>query len=117
METIITRVGYCPHCNEAMRPHYDSQFAVVGKTGRYHIYIANSLGRIGFVPHFYKLIKVIGQNVVYEKSCAMHGCGTDIYFDNEKQNYQFYIQGYERGIMDLTSWNALVQYHDDGYFI
>lgn len=119
METIITRVGFCKDCEKDMRPHYDSLFAVIGKTNHYHIYKSNSLGRIGFVPHFYKLIKVIGQNVVYEKCCGMHSCGVDIYFSHDIQDYQFamYRDKWVRGMMDLVSWNALVKYKDDEYFI
>lgn len=118
-QTIISRVGHCAFCEKAGRPHYDSTFAVIGRTGQYHMYIANRIGKIGYTPHFYRLIKTIGQNVVYEKSCAMHGCGVDIYFDNEVQDYQFilYEDSWQRGIMELKDWNALVQYKDPDYFI
>lgn len=117
MHTIITRVGFCERCSRNSNPRSGLFYVVHGDTG-WHVYKSTSLGKIGFVPTNYKLIKVIGQNVVYEKLCSIHNCGVYVYYDNIKQNYQFDQLNWQRGMLSITTWNALQQYkHDKDYYL
>lgn len=117
MSTIICRVGFCSQCYKAQRPRTDNFFVVHGTTG-WHVMLAQHLGNPGFVPTLYRLVKVIGENVVYEKLCSMHDCGTDVYYHSTSQEYRFDLGEWERGMMTLETWNALVQYkHDTDYHI
>lgn len=115
--TTITRVGFCEACFKAQRPRTDNFFVARGTNG-WHIMQAKRIGNIGYTPHLYRLIKVIGENVVYEKMCTMHSCGTDIYYDSLSQNYKFLLGKWERGMMTLSDWNSLQKYkHDKDYQI
>lgn len=113
METIITRVGFCDNCCKNRNPRTGIFFVVMGTTG-WHILKSKAMGKIGFVPMNYKLIKTIGENVVYEKLCSIHDCGMEVFYDSNRQSYQF-IQGkWGRGVMSVKTWNALQQYKHDG---
>lgn len=112
---IITRVGFCPLCERSRNPKGGQKFLAFGSTSNaYHVYEADHNGRIGFTPHIYKLEKVLGENVVILKACAMAGCGVDI--DKSKQGDFYYVKTWEREIWTLEKWNALVLYkHDSDY--
>lgn len=115
--TIITRVGFCEACFKAQRPRTDNFFVAMGKNG-WHIMQAKHIGNIGFTPHLYKLIKSIGQNIIYEKMCSMHDCGTEVYWSQQHQNYRFDLGSWEKGMMLLSDWNSLQKYkHDEDYQI
>lgn len=112
---IITRVGWCLDCFKAERPRTDNFFVARGTNG-WHVMKANHIGNLGYTPHLYRSIKIIGENVVYEKMCAMHSCGTDIYYDSLSQNYKFVLGKWERGMMTLSDWNSLQHYKHDPQF-
>ena len=115
--TVIARVGFCEQCFINQHPRTGIFFVVAGKKG-WHIYKAQAMGKIGYVPTNYRLIKSIGENIVYEKICGIHGCGVNVYFDNSQQMYRFDFLNWQRGIMDNKSWNALVTYkRDEDYLI
>lgn len=117
-KTILTRPGWCEECSKKERPRINDQFIVMGSRG-WHMYIAEFNRPPGFTPHLYKLVKVIGENVVYEYLCCMHNCGCDIYYDQQKQGYQFQLHDsqWKRGILPIKDWNALQQYFDSDYWI
>lgn len=114
MDTIITRVGFCPKCYKAERPRTDNFFVVMGNSG-WHIMKAAHIGNIGFTPHIYKVVKVDQdrKNVIYQKICSMHDCGTEVYWSTSQNAYQFHIDKGEREIMTIENWNALVMYKRD----
>ena len=115
---MISRVGYCVRCAKERRPITDQKFVVVGTN--FHIYSASHIGMFGYTPHFYRLLKVIGNNVKYERLCGMEDCGTIVWWDSQNQKWKFNLQNYlwETGLMPLVSWNGLVLYkHDTDYEI
>ena len=114
MSTKITRVGWCSACYKAGRPHYDNFFVAWGSHG-WHVMLAKRMGRAGFTPHIYRLIKVIGENVIYESICAMHDCGVEVFHVPAKNSYNFRLGEWERGMMELKQWNNLVLLKDTGY--
>ena len=115
--TTLTRCGFCEACYKAHRPTLKDPFAVIGNTGTYHIYLAENANNVGITPHFYRLIKVIGENVVVESLCAMHGCG--IHVDTTRPQWIFYFnkEKWQRSIITLEQWNSLVKFRDSGYQI
>lgn len=113
----MTRVGWCSHCYKAQRPRTDNLFVAKGTNG-WHVMKANHIGNIGYTPHLYKLIKAIGENVVYESMCAMHDCGVEVFFVPSTDRYNFRLGEWQRGMMTLKTWNSLQQYkHDPDYEI
>jgi len=114
---MICRVGFCPHCKERRRPKTDDAFVAIGAKGDYHVYYADHNGELGFVPHIYELLKVIGENVIYRKICTMHDCGTEIDLRYIPPPFVFKKEAWERGMMTITSWNALQQLKETGYRI
>lgn len=119
MATIISRVGFCDSCCKNQNPRTGIYYVVMGATNGWHIYKAQNMTRfIGYVPMNYKLIKVIGENVIYEKLCSIHGCGMDVYWEPSQQCYKFDQGKWERGMMTLNQWNCLQQIkHDEQYEI
>lgn len=118
--TMISRVGFCDRCAKEQRPKTDQCFVVVGKN--FHVLFADHIGHFGYTPHFYRLIKTIGNGdrVKYERLCGMEGCGTIVWWDQANQKYKFKMNDYlwEPGIMKLSDWNSLVLYkHDYDYEI
>lgn len=117
MSTIITRVGWCSKCYKAQRPRTDNFFVTMGTTG-WHVMLAKHIGNIGFVPTLYKLIKTVGQNVIFEQLCSMHECGVEVYYVPSTDKYNFRLGEWKRGMMELKTWNSLQQYkHDTDYEI
>ncbi len=118
--TIICRTGFCLDCARANRPLYGQLFLVLGSHG-YHVYEVEYTHRFkGFVPMFYKLIKPIGQNIIYERLCCMGKCAITLVWNTttKKMDFGFDNTKWKRGIMTLESWNALVQYRrDNDYFV
>lgn len=115
---MISRVGWCQRCQREMRPKTGHHFVVAGAKA-FHVYQAEHTVYNGFVPYFYKLVKSIGENVVYERLCGIHECGVEVYWDSQNYKYKFVMKEHlwERGIMPLTTWNALVMFKPSGYEI
>lgn len=109
---VISRVGYCDKCAKAERPRHDSFFVVCGSHG-WHVYRSKGIGKPGYVPTLYRLIKAIGENIVYEKQCSMHDCSVEIEYRSGM--YHFTLGKWERGMMTRESWNALCNLKDTGY--
>ena len=117
METIISRVGWCPDCYKAQRPRTDNFFVVIGSKG-YHIKQARHIGNTGFTPQIYKVIKIEGNNVTSRKTCGMNDCGSEVYWVQSKGIYQFRLDKGTTEIMTLDNWKALVAYkRDENYEI
>ena len=112
----ITRVGYCPHCEQSRSPRGGQTFWAYGSDHKtYREIKAERNGRIGYVPTNYKA-KLVGENVIVEKSCAMVGCGVGIKIINNEE--WCYIKHWTREIWTIREWNALVGYkRDDDYFV
>ena len=119
-QTILTRHGFCPRCSVNNLPKSGTLFKVVGLTGAHMFVCQNNPRWSGYTPHLYRLIKAIGQNVVYERICCIVGCGI-IQIPNDQEQCWEYIEISDRwikGIMPLSDWNALVMYKKDmDYFI
>jgi len=112
METIISRVSWCPHCYKAQRPRTDNFFVVIGSQG-YHIMRAKHIGNTGFTPHIYKVVKVKDNTVTYKKICGMNDCGAEVYWVQSKGIYQFRLDKGKIEIMTLDNWKALISYKRD----
>lgn len=114
--TIISRVGFCQECQKQSRPRQGSFFCVSGEHG-FHKGISNHRPTTlhGFTPHFYQLIKVLGENVIYEKSCGMHNCVKGGHFAHEKEGWSWTFDYFERIVCTIEEWNNIVRYKDKGY--
>ncbi len=119
MATIISRVGFCDNCYKNQNPRTGIYFVVMGAKNGWHIYQAQNMTRyVGYVPMNYKLIKTIGENIVYERLCSIHECGVEVYWDPSNQCYKFDQRAWQRGMMTTKEWNSLQMYkHDDDYEI
>jgi len=93
---IITRIGFCPECYKTRNPKTEQKFLVYGSTSStFHVMFADHTPPYwGFVPHIYELHKVIGDNVVVLKSCAMGGCGVTFRWDIDQ--WVFMIKKHQR---------------------
>ena len=116
MSTLITRVAFCENCFKEHNPHTNQLFLVYGSScNDFYIRQAKSNGTTGFTPHILKLIKVIGENVVYEKACGI--CDIDFY-EIQNGDYAFQVLNWTRGMLTLQEWNAWVKYkHDWDYYV
>lgn len=117
--SIISRVGFCTECAKAGRPKTDQVYLVHGSSGNcFHVKRANWIGNIGYVPHTYRLIKSLGENVIVKRACGMFECGVDVKTDHRGRWYFHPDSSWERVVMSLADWNALVLYkHDPNYEI
>lgn len=108
--TTITRIGYCPICAVNQRPSSGQIFLAYGTTGQmYHVLQAGACrhNQYGYVPHTYKLKKIIGNgDVVILKSCSMHECGVDV--EIQGNTSYFFIKEWTQEVWTLETWNALV---------
>lgn len=107
----MTRVGYCPVCDENQRP----------KRGQLYIYLngdsweAEAIGNTtrGITPHLYLLIRANENFVYYKKICLMVGCGVKSETIDNKQALSI-DENKMSGIIKTTTanWNALVMLKD-----
>lgn len=111
MKTIITRTSWCKKCYDAQRPRTGNFFVVKGKN--WHILKASHIGNTGFVPTLYKLVKVVGDNIQYEKMCGMSGCNLSVFHIPTTDSYGFELGKWERGTMTIESWNSLCKFKKD----
>ena len=119
-QTIICRTSFCPYCLKAGRPHIGDMFFAHGSyNDKFHIRYAGINGIPGFTPFNYRIIKVIGENIILERSCAMLDCGINFWVNNDKA-VEFFIrpEAWQRLTWPLTRWNGLVLWKNDKtYFI
>ena len=118
METILSRVAFCPECYKNGSPKLGELFLVFGTDSQdFHIYKVEAHGERGFTPHILTINKVIHKEepeIIYDCCCGI--CG--VTFGKDSEGYITYqTKGFDRRIIDLKSWNAWCQYHDDDYFI
>ena len=117
----ISRVGFCEKCFKKGNPKDGQYYSVVGTNNIYVRIAEKTKGwNTGFVPHFYSIVKVIGQNVIYEKSCGIHECGGHVTIytnENEKETATWTIDETTRGVMTIEQWNSLVKYKDKSYHL
>jgi len=108
--TTITRIGFCPICAKEHRPYSDAIFLAFGTSHpEYKVLTAGDCShrQYGYVPHIYKLKKVIGNgDVVIQKSCAMYECGVEC--DHTNGVNFFYVKNWTQEVWNLETWNALV---------
>lgn len=114
MQHIITRVGHCPLCVLTKSPRTDQAFLAYGSTSKkYNVLYAERNGRIGYTPHIYKG-KIVGDNVIVEKVCAMYGCGVDRKPEIDHWFYFTKSDAWTREIWTLKTWQALIDLkHND----
>lgn len=119
-QTILTRHGFCPLCSVNNLPKSGTMFKVVGRKGSHMKVCEHNPRWAGYTPHLYRLIKALGENIVYERICCVVDCGIIKVANDEEQVWE-YIEKEDhwvRGIMTLTDWNSLVMYKKDlDYFI
>ncbi len=119
METILCRIGYCPHCVKEGSPHTNQVFLVYGSTTNdYKAIKASWTPRFpGFTPHIYKP-KLVGENVIVQRVCAMNGCGVYPQVTQDGVMYLIDQKLWIREIYTIQQWNSLVMWKRDyQYFI
>lgn len=109
--SIICRIGYCMQCAEWHNPHTDQLYLAYGsKSNEYKLNVAQRNGTFGFVPHIYKLAKVIDQVVDVEICCSMYECGVKRERRTD-QGFSFWFytpKGFRKETWPLERWNSLV---------
>jgi len=117
--TTITRIGFCPDCFAEKRPKTNQKLLLMGSTtGELKAVLAVRNGRTGFVPHLYRLRKVINDKVFYQKVCCI--CGHYQEEDEDGKKYLCLDETKWSGWIktSLTNWNALVlRWKDTGFEI
>jgi hypothetical protein len=118
MGTIITRIGFCEVCFKEKRAKTNQKLLLLGSTSdALKAVLAVRNGRAGFVPHLYRLRKVIDNKVFYQKVCCI--CGHYEEEDDDGKNYLYLDEEKWSGWIktSLTNWNALVLFKDTGFEI
>lgn len=112
MKTTITRVGFCPHCEQARRPHTGQWFLAFGTDHGYKALQAQRIGVYGYTPHIY-IANIVGKNVIADRVCAMQHCGTVI--KKFGQEYMLVIDKTRliREIYSLETFKALIFWKND----
>lgn len=111
--TTLSRVCFCEQCYKGYKPQKGQLFLVHGTHG-FHVRSAIRNGTRGYSPHVIRLVKTIGENVVYEKRCGIHFCGVILEYKETKNDFVFdYLGEWQRGIISIQEWNAWVQYKND----
>lgn len=114
---IFTRLRWCDECNRLGNPRPSQKFLAFGTTSNaWKVLTAGRGGTIGFSPCNIVLLKVIGENVSYKFACAI--CHTKK-ANNEYGDpvYNFSGDIYERGLIDIKTWNLWLMYYDEDYRI
>ena len=117
--TTLCRVQYCPECAKNERPKTNQLCLFYGaKRNGYFVRGAIKIGTFGYTPHILKLVKVIGDTIIYESACSLNECGVDIWQTDEYGKYSFKVKKWSRGSIPINQWNAWTQYkHDSNYDI
>lgn len=114
MSTILSLVCFCPECLKQGQPKSGTPFVVFGShQNKFHVYTVEHHGTFGYTPHLVNLVKVIGENVIYEKTCGI--CGVDIW-ENPQGDLCFLLKTKERCVATLKQWNDWVLYKTDSDF-
>lgn len=110
--TTLSLVSFCPHCFASGQPKFGTPFVVFGShSKKFHIYQVEHRGQVGFVPCIVELVKVVGQNVIYNQTCSI--CGVKIWEDGGDGELRFMITKRERKVLTLEIWNQWILYHSD----
>jgi len=119
MSTIITRTGFCPHCFQEGKPRKENICLLYGGTNSvFKVHTITDRSRTkGYTPFIYMIDRVIEENVVGCRICAMYDCGTNKRFENDTWFYYLDKTKWERFIYPIKTWNALVNFKDHSYYI
>jgi hypothetical protein len=111
----ISRIRHCPSCDKAGRPRANDVYVVKGgTTGELYVRRAKRYEGVtrGFTPHLITFKKQLGDNVVFEASCGIVGCGLSL---NAVENGDYEVVSKERykHVIDYNDWRALVDLWKD----
>ena len=120
-QTIITAMGFCPKCEAKKHATRGTKFVMYDNNGWHDMAATKKSYAWGFVPHIYKLERVLQDGTVCASfSCAVKGCGSnwkkmkDIsYIATKKGNYNIWHleiakENYQPIVLSAKSWNYLV---------
>lgn len=119
-ETVVCRTGYCQHCYDSIRPKMKDIVLLYGtKSNRYKVYyVQRPPHNRGYVPFNYVYEKTIAnRDVVGWRFCSIYGCGVKWAKENDVWKYVPDHQRYERFMISLEDWKALIYFKDFDYFI
>lgn len=119
---LITRVGFCERCLQHHNPRTGQLVLFCGSHG---FYVKEALvpkyplsHPVGFTPHLYSKLDVIGGTVNVKKVCCVNGC--DILIKpNANDTFDFYIleTKWQYTKMPVADWNALLNFKRDKNYI
>ena len=118
MGTIVTRIGFCEVCFKEKRAKTNQKLLLLGSSSNaLKAVLAIRTGRAGFVPHLYRLRKVLESKVFYQKVCCI--CGHYQGEDEDGKKWLYLDETKWSGWIKttLTNWNALILFKDTGFEI
>lgn len=59
----------------------------------------------------------MGDNVIGWRICAMYGCGTYKRLENDEWFFYLSKDKWERFIYPIKTWNGLVMFKDETYYV
>lgn len=118
MGTIICRIGFCEACFKEKRAKTNQKLLLFGSSSNaLKAVLANHNGRTGFVPHLYKLGKVVDDKIFYQRVCCI--CGHYSSEDEDKKKWLCLDETKWSGWIktSLSNWNCLQRFKDSGFEI
>ena len=129
METtaIICRIGWCPFCAKDVIKTGHIYLSYGSKRNNFFVASTQRNAFFGFVPHLYKIEKVIqkseGDNdIKVKRICAIFGCGVEKKLEVDATSgkiipFYYAIEScWTNQLYSQTRWNAIVMYKHDPQF-
>ena len=128
METtaIICRIGWCPFCAKDVIKTGHIYLSYGATRNTYFVACTNRNAFFGFVPHLYRLDKIIrksegGDDFMVSRICSIYGCGveTRIEVNNLGKSIPFYYtmnDCWTKQLYSQAQWNGLVMLKRDAQF-
>jgi hypothetical protein len=124
-EKIFTRTMYCEKCAQNQMPRVGNIAMVYGQTSnRYYpltIKRNSEVKEYGFTPHIISSPKMDWiddvECVTFDKCCAMNGCGTQLRFFPDFNQYDYYFLEKNFDWLPTHDFLALINFKDPYYYV
>ncbi len=124
-EKIVTRTMYCEKCAQNQMPGLYNIALVYGDTNsKYYPFTIKRdapVREYGFTPHIISSPKMDWiddrECVTFDKCCAMNGCGIEIVFHTQFQQYDYYFLETNFDWLPMNDYLAMLNYKDHDYYV